>query len=412
MPVSFYPAKHPAKPFSEQQQSFINQATPLSILKKACNDQYEKSGEILQSSFRDGEPILARSNGFVNALSDAYNQHRAISIRPDDVWIAILTQFNFFVNANAERLRAQFVAHEGQKELKVVAMGNRYTVDFGYLARLMTDEIRKNVKEPALCDWILPNFSTTTFNDTVVSSVVMMATLQKYFAYTMMLMCGIPKVTLEGEKADWEKLLARIDKLKEYGEETTRWEKLLRPVLSRFVYAFDAPDSQENLDFWQRVAHYSGGGSGPTYVSGWMTAFCVFDVDGQWIGNRPDTKIPAPGTALEDSRAFSFEVQQSNLVLDGAHYHVLDSKDIPVAYASVPVKLDDNGEILDTIMVAGMIGVRVGDSEDLSLGGDGRYDTIQPVPGWWIFIKRDEKLLGRGGAEEMKKKLAQWHALS
>lgn len=33
----------------------------------------------------------------------------------------------------------------------------------------------------------------------------------------MELCCGIPSVTLEGEKSDWENLLLRIDKLKEFG---------------------------------------------------------------------------------------------------------------------------------------------------------------------------------------------------
>lgn len=49
------------------------------------------------------------------------------------------------VNAHAEELRSHFVQHEGQKELVVRATGNRYTVDFGYLATLMTGEIHKNV---------------------------------------------------------------------------------------------------------------------------------------------------------------------------------------------------------------------------------------------------------------------------
>ncbi|EEB92618.1 hypothetical protein MPER_08845, partial [Moniliophthora perniciosa FA553] len=306
-PVSFYPAKHPAKPI---ELSELQGNTPLSILRGACYDQYEKSGEILQSSFRDQEPILARSNGFVNALTDAYNQHRALSIRPDDVWIAILAQFSFFVNTNAERIRAHFVEYEGQKELTVTTIGTRYTVDFGQLAKEMTEQIRANIKDQALCDWILPDFSTTTLNDTVVSSVVMMATLQKYFSYSKMLRCGIPKVTLEGEKADWEKLLARVDKLKEYGDETTKWFTLLHPVLSRLVAAFDAPDSQENIEFWQRVAHYKRGASGPRYVSGWMTAFCVFDEDGKWLAGNVNNK--------------------SHLVLDGTRYHSVDTKKIPL----------------------------------------------------------------------------------
>ena len=45
---------------------------------------------------------------------------------------------------------------------------------------------------------------------------------------------------LEGEKKDWEKILTRLEKLQEYGDETTAWYYLLVPVVSRFVRAFDS----------------------------------------------------------------------------------------------------------------------------------------------------------------------------
>lgn len=37
-------------------------------------------------------------------------------------------------------MREYFVAHEsGKKELEVIAVGDRYTVDFGAMAKQMTD---------------------------------------------------------------------------------------------------------------------------------------------------------------------------------------------------------------------------------------------------------------------------------
>ena len=63
----------------------------------------------------------------MNTVIGAYSQHRALVIRPDDVWLTILSQFNFFVNANAELLRANFVAHEGQRELVIWDEGYRYS---------------------------------------------------------------------------------------------------------------------------------------------------------------------------------------------------------------------------------------------------------------------------------------------
>ncbi|THU85889.1 hypothetical protein K435DRAFT_763829 [Dendrothele bispora CBS 962.96] len=390
MPVSFYPANHPSKPVIVQEQ-YLKNTTPLTLLESACYDQYEKSDEILQSSFEHlTELIFPRSNGLVNIIVGAYNRHNALSLRPDDVWICILTQFNFFVNANAEALRSIFVSHEGKKELKVKAIGNRYTVDFGYLSRSMTGEIERNINDPSMVEWIIPKFSTTTLNDIVVSSVLMMSTMKKYFSYTMELRCGIPKVTLEGEKADWEHLLARVEKLKGFGEEPTLWYNLLRPILTRFIRAFDDPSGQENLDFWNKVAHRGSMGSGPSYLSGWITAFCAWNEKGQWIGNKPGEELSENKYAMQ-------------LSLDNIHYHWLDFSKIPAGYASVDVKLDDNGKIFDTIMVSGLVGTCLFPSNDKKLSEYGSRDAVKPVPGWWIFIKRDEHLPGRGTEEEQKR---------
>jgi hypothetical protein len=288
MPVSFSPANHLANSIRPSGQSYDN--SPSSLFKGACVPQWQKSDEILQSSFGPEnnqdrfEFIVPRSNGFVNTVLEAYNQHHALIIRPDDVWLTILTQFNFFVNGNAELLRSKFVAHGDKKHLVIRAVGSRYTVDFGHMARAMTTLIHDNIVDPALRDWILPDFSTTTVLDTTVGAIIMMATMKSYFSYEFGLLCGIPRVTLEGEKRDWEKILVRLEKLKEYGVQTMAWYHLLLPVVSRFVRAFDDPTGQANIDFWQSVAHYDGGGSGPTWLSGWITAFCVFSNQGQWLG--------------------------------------------------------------------------------------------------------------------------------
>ncbi|KIK52327.1 hypothetical protein GYMLUDRAFT_64278 [Collybiopsis luxurians FD-317 M1] len=383
MPVTFRPAKHCAKSILREPSSAGSTDT-LEFLRSACYDQYQKCDEILQSSTGTTLAIPA-SNGFVDAVTKAYNQHHALSIRPDDVWIAILTQFNFYVNANAERLRSHFVEHEGKKELRVSAPGSRYSVDFGYLARLMTGELKKNVKDPSFCDWILPKFTTTTMNDTVVSSVMMMATMKKYFSYGFSLSCGIPQVTLEGTKDDWKQIVERIEKLKDFGEETEAWYKLLFPVLSRFVRAFDDPNGEQNLEFWQKVAHYHGGGSGPRYLSGWITAFCVFNEDGIWIGNPPGTKLPDASSSIEHKSSS----RRRSLIIDDAYYHRLNTNNIPAAYADVDVKLGDNGDLFDTIMVAGLVGMHVCDTGDTTLSETGQKDLLKPMPGWWIFIKRD-----------------------
>ncbi|KAF4614650.1 hypothetical protein D9613_003406 [Agrocybe pediades] len=414
MPVTFSPAKHAPKPFDPNSSSGPSSNTDggiaARILQNACYQQYRQSDEILQSSFDNLEneswnkefDIIPQSNGFVDTVLHAYNQHRVLVIRPDDVWLAILVQFGSFINANSETLRSQFVRHKGKKELTV--KGDRRNVDYEELASKMTEKIEENVVDPTLRAWVLPDFSTTTVNDTTVCSIVMMATMKKYFTYKIQLLCGIPRVTLAGEKADWEKILVRLDKLKEYGLHAIAWYHLLHPIIVRFVRAFDAPDSEENLDFWQKVAHYSGGGSGPRYLSGWITAFCVFDDEGKWLGNpiKKDVKeLPdARSLPIADFSATYTEItllpprirhfigdgaEQVYLKLDGVQYHFIDSQDVPSGYSEVDVLLDDDGTEYKCMMVAGAVGMRVSSSE-----AGGAKDMVEPVAGWWMFTKQPE----------------------
>ncbi|KAJ7127563.1 hypothetical protein C8R43DRAFT_696662 [Mycena crocata] len=419
MPISFAVAKHPAQSHPETDGKTAN-----GMLVEACKDQATKSGEILQFSCATGEGIttvdgrdmnarihniVPSQNGFVATLLEAYTKDRALVIRPDDVWIAILSQFNFYVCAHAELLRASFVAHEGTRELTIDARpSTRYQVDFGALAQQMAGLVDKNVVDPSLCAWALPSFSTTTPNDTTVSAALLMATLKHYFTYRILMGgCGIPRVTLEGEKGDWVDILGRLEKLKEYGLETTAWYHLLRPVLARFVAAFDAPASAENVDFWQRIAHYEPGGSGRgDEYTGWITAFMVFSKDGAWLGNRLHTNAQQDAAALTSAQFWSAYTRpdvSKKLVLDSTPYHSLQRGAVPPGYGEVDIKLVDDNVVFNCSMVAGTIGMRVSSSGDRALSESGEDDTVQPVAGWWMFVK-DEKRMQERAKEAFKDK--------
>ncbi|KAJ7096839.1 hypothetical protein C8R44DRAFT_643859 [Mycena epipterygia] len=391
MPVTFTVASHTAKsvPGGESRSQSARQ-----LLAAACPTQYENAGLIRGTSFSKCyllfKDIFPKPNGFVDTIIFAYNQHHALVLRPDDVWIAILTQFNFYVNANAEILRANFVAHEGKKMLRVTTQAFG---DFSQLARDMAGLLEKNVIDPSLRAWALPDFSTTTINDTTVSSILLMATLKAYFEYVYCeTCCGIPRVTLEGEKRDWEKILERLEKLKEYGLETIAWYHLLVPVISRFVKAFDNPDGQSNIDFWQNVAHFESGGSGPSYYTGWISAFCAFNDRGKWLG--PKLTASAESSVAPDSLTAAlfwrtYGGYAGGLVLDDTRFHKIDCDNIPPSYAEVDVKLlsVNTGEE-ECAMTAGVVGTRVCSSKDSRLSESGEDDTVRPVIGWWLFNKK------------------------
>ncbi|KAJ7059467.1 hypothetical protein C8F01DRAFT_1220193 [Mycena amicta] len=345
--------------------------------------------------------VAPESNGFVSTVFKAYAQHHALIVRPDDVWLTILSQFNFFVNGNAEALRKSFVAHEGKRTLKITSP---WPPHFGNMARRMANLIHENVVDPYLRDWAIPSFTTTTDTDRTAASVLLMATLSQYFDYVFEVVCGIPRITIEGTREDWMLILQRLEKLKEYGVETTAWYHLLRPVIAHFVAAFDPSEraKPEHKEFWRRVAHqeatddYCGA---PEYMSGWLNAFTVFNQDGKWIGHAlkndsiitpiPPSSLPADEfwlSYLADPHIASRKLNPDALFLDGTPFHKIDITEIPSAFASVDVSLIIVGQKPQPCaMVAGVVGMQVMDGES-----KGKKDTVRPVVGWWMYQKKPE----------------------
>jgi len=325
------------------------------------------SAHIIQSSHA-AAPVIATRYGLVSAALDAYNRHHNLILRPDDVWQAILIQFSFYVNANAEQLRDCFVDFDGKKTLVITMGGTLFSADFATFANSMVDEqITTNLKSPEVTTWLLPKFSTTTSADRVAASVTIMSTLQAYFVYHCRLHCGIPNVTLEGKPEDWEALRSKIDRLPSYdcaGKDVmSKWHRLLCPVLDEFVAS---AKGNPNLAFWDRICCHSGGGSGPSYVSGWITVFACFTARGNWQG---DTR--------EQLRRGSSEKKQEKSM-----WPFIDTSYLPVGAVSVPVLVDDNGIQYDTKMLAGQFAY--------DIVGDGQ-DTVRVRNDWCIAYEGKPK---------------------
>lgn len=103
-----------------------------------------------------------------------------------------------------------FVSHKAQEILQIFNLKDIqgdaiFGIDWGKFSFKMTKMIAENTKDPSLREWILPQFTTTTKIDQAVASIIMMATLQQYFSYYCAITCGLPSVTLLGQKEDWGK---------------------------------------------------------------------------------------------------------------------------------------------------------------------------------------------------------------
>lgn len=91
-------------------------------------------------------------------------------------------------------------------------------------------------------------------------------------------------------------------------------------------------------------------GSGPTYLSGWITAFCFWDADGKCFHKPPNNP---PSKEVEERNSFLYTGEDRVMVLDDVRYHIVDTSNIPPGFATVPIILDDNGHITHARMAAG-----------------------------------------------------------
>jgi hypothetical protein len=278
------------------------------------------------------------AHGVVGTCFRAYNEHYKLVLSPDDLWISICVAFAGHVERNAEELRNQFVNHDGKKELVAYDFGTIWSVDFQPLVAQITNQLDKEVKGNVAA-WMQCDFSTTTDVSKFVSRMVLMGAMKKYFDFKFVLRCGLPEIVLRGTQDDWKKLQAKSRKLAQYGLQ--EWSEVLEFVLQHFVdaYTSNPPPS----DFWNRVAHQVGGGSGPRYLSGWITAFAPFNEQGKYMLNDLET------------------IRGTNC------YAKINTNDVAPGYVCVPVTIDDNGRIYKTQFLAGSI-----------LSSMSRGDTLEP----------------------------------
>jgi hypothetical protein len=79
----------------------------------------------------------------------------------------------------------------------------------------MTNLIQSNINIEGYVDAIRSDFSTSTPTNKVVSEIMVMSSMQEYFEYTMMMLCGIPYIEFMGTAQDWKQLKVKLLKLKE-----------------------------------------------------------------------------------------------------------------------------------------------------------------------------------------------------
>lgn len=263
-----------------------------SKLYKEVNGSFKLGATDFSSEFNDSI-AWTRTAGFVESVFYGYQQHHNVIIRPDDIWTAIITQFSFYVNANAESLRHAFVNFEGKQDLVVKFRARIDEVPPPKFIKKIVKLINQNI-DPDVAKWILPNFTTTTINDKLTAGVAMMSTLQNYFDYEFWgIICGIPEATILGTVEDWENIRDRVRNLTHFElpqkNVMEQWSNMLVKIIDNFVSVKKGNPPDEV--FWKQAIRVDYklidlvcAKINETYINGWLTAFTAFTLGGRWRG--------------------------------------------------------------------------------------------------------------------------------
>lgn len=145
--------------------------------------------------------------GLVNL---AYSAHRIPRIKPDDVWLNILSFLALNVNKNSDHYR-QYLAGAEEKENIILYVEDdfQFERDFPGMIEKFIEEVAKknnsNTFKQLICD-----FSTTTPIQLLHSQVAMAYMVEKYFSMELRLMCGFPAIEFAGNIDDWNKMIGKI----------------------------------------------------------------------------------------------------------------------------------------------------------------------------------------------------------
>jgi|GEM_PF-6731920 hypothetical protein len=206
--------------------------------------------------------VIRSDAGFVEALKIAFNHHYPVSLAPDHLWFLICRGAAHHAALNAQPSRVS------GEPIHINLAGEDGASCAAAAAARVAHEARRRVGAE-MYDLFMRRFSTSTAAHEAVFSAGILDSVQPHLRYSVT-MCGIPSVTLEGTRADWQALLDGVQMLRRHGMDW--WVDALAPLLEQFVRA---ADGEIDRDFWQSMFHYEME-SGYEGVDGWMVCFSPY----------------------------------------------------------------------------------------------------------------------------------------
>ena len=243
------------------------------LLKSAWDVIAENDVESVDSP--DKKIYFSDYNSLYASIINSFNYHMPLIISPDIIWLQIVQQLGIHINQNSEKLRDKFVNFKGKKEIEVrrdYFVKGKMDNPWDNVFPEFSEKIKQHIGEKNHSK-IISDFSTSTIISRSAQEVALMDCMKSYFKYKFTTMCGIPEITLEGNKEDWESILYKAKGLSEY--DLSWWIDELVNVLQEFVNIWEG---KINLDFWKDFVNKNEGSGGP-FFCGHMLKLSAYKKD-------------------------------------------------------------------------------------------------------------------------------------
>jgi len=206
-------------------------------------------------------------NGLIATIHTCYDQHRPLLLSPDAIWLTICQSVSIHINKHFEQYKGKLLKNGEPIILRFRDDSLEYkSKSWVNIINLLSKQTQEYTKSDYY-SFFVPKFSTTDNIRTVAYQITMLECFRKAFVYIADSGCGIPNISLSGEKKDWETILHQLNKLDELG--LSEWAENIRPLIQEFINVYDGKIDKE---FWQRIyktaSEYSA-----TYISGWIIKF-------------------------------------------------------------------------------------------------------------------------------------------
>jgi hypothetical protein len=218
-------------------------------------------------------------SSFWSTLQRCFNRHIPLAFRPEVLWYMIFHEVGTCIKLNPERYRLYF-SNEKEKKTLTVTVDEKRGVDgvpdsvWPQHIKMFSDKILDEMPSQ-LGEVMMQEFATSTNITDAATTIALMDAASPYFDYHMRYACGIPRIRLDGNPEDYNKLVEASKVLRTmFEKDLGKYFDHLIPVLQ--TIADHANGCEVDHEFWGSICNLnsgSGGSDGSDDMGGWMTTF-------------------------------------------------------------------------------------------------------------------------------------------